>query len=328
MMIFTLCMDGSTQQGGHELLELWNAQPASWLWIDLQDEDPEVEREFLCDELHLDEYAVTEAQRRRHPPGFEAKPDYFYLLSKPLTSDSEDLDFSTLQLAIFAGPRLLVTRHSQHSRFLSLLRDRLQTEGCEGESPVSLTATITRRVTQRYGRILLDLEHRLDEIEDLLFESRTDKLLKELIGYNTALRKMRRILAYHSNAFQLLRDHFKCPESMHQHDTFDDIYSLMQRFYSLADLYQNVINDLIEGYISINAHHLNQTMKVLTIVTVMFVPLSLLVGIYGMNFEYMPELKFRYGYFILLTTMGIIATGLLLLFKRVRWLGPVHAEAD
>jgi magnesium transporter len=319
-MLFTLCLEGNVQQGGHELLEQWREQGESWLWIDLQDEDPGAEKTFLCNELGLDAFAVAEAQRRRHPPGFTARPDYFYLLAKPLTSDSEDLDFSTLQLAIFAAPRLLVTRHSKRSRFISLLHKRLVNEGCEGESPISLTAAITRRITERYGQILLDLEARLDEIEDLLYESRGDDLMKELVGYNTALRKMRRILAYHTNAFDLMRNHFDPANPDHAHEEFNDIYSQMQRFYSLAEMYQNVINDLIEGYISLNAHHLNQIMKVLTIVTVIFVPLTLLVGIYGMNFENIPELKSHYGYFILLTVMFLIASGQLYLFRRVRWL--------
>ena len=320
MMLFTLCLEGKAVEGGQELLEQWRAQPDSWLWVDSQDEPSEQERQLLCDELGLEEHAVIEAQRRRHPPGFEALPNAVYLLAKPLTSDSEDLDFSTLQLATFAGPRLLVTRHSQHSRFLTLLHERFRTEGCEGESPISLMAAIARRVTRRYGRILLDLEQRLDEIEDVLFESRTEQLIEELVGYNTSLRKVRRILAYHTNAFRALRDHFTAADSAQWHEEFDDIYSLMERFHSLAELYQNVISDLIDGYISLNAHHLNQIMKVLTIVTVIFVPLTLLVGVYGMNFENIPELKSRYGYFILLTVMFMISSGLLYLFRRVRWL--------
>jgi len=320
MMLFTLCREGNVQQGGRELLDQWHAMSESWLWIDLQDEDPATEKAFLCNELGLDTFAVAEAQRRRHPPGFSSQPDYVYLLAKPLTSDSEDLDFSTLQLAIFTAPRLLVTRHSEHSRFISLLQKRLLSEGCRGESPIRLTAAIARRITDRYGQVLLDLEARLDEIEDLLFESRGDELMKELVGYNTALRKMRRILAYHTNAFEMMRNHFDSSSPAHAHEEFDDIYGLMQRFHSLAEMYQNVINDLIEGYISLNAHKLNQIMKVLTIVTVIFVPLTLLVGIYGMNFENIPELKAQYGYFILLSVMMSVAVGLLYLFRRVRWL--------
>ena len=183
-----------------------------------------------------------------------------------------------------------------------------------------MLAAITRHVTERYGKFLLDLERRLDEVEDLLFDSRTDGLMEELVGYNTALRKMRRILGYHTHAFKALRDSFDPAQAEHWRDEFDDIHSVMERFHSMSDMYQNVINDLVEGYISLNAHQLNQIMKVLTIVTVVFVPLTLLVGIYGMNFEYIPELKSDHGYFILLGVMTAIAAGLLLLFKRVRWL--------
>jgi magnesium transporter len=175
-------------------------------------------------------------------------------------------------------------------------------------------------VADRYGKILLDLEHRLDEVEDLLFESRGDRLMQELVSYNTALHKMRRILAYHTNAYRRLRDHFAASASPHWHDEFDDIHALMERFHSLAELYQNVISDLVEGYISLNAHNLNQIMKVLTIVTVIFVPLSLLVGIYGMNFENIPELRSPNGYYVLLGVMLSIAAGLLYIFRRVRWL--------
>ena len=106
----------------------------------------------------------------------------------------------------------------------------------------------------------------------------------------------------------------------HHHDDFDDIYAIIERFNSLSELYQSVITDLIEAYISLNGHRLNQIMKVLTVVTVIFVPLTLLVGIYGMNFEYMPELKSKHGYFILLSVMSCIAIVMLYIFRRVRWL--------
>jgi magnesium transporter len=320
MMLFTLCQDGAAQEGGPELLKQWRSQPESWLWIDLQDEPAETETDLLCNELGLDAHAVAEAQRPRHPPGFDVFPDHLYLLLKPLTSETDDLEFATQQMAVFAADRLLVTRHSQDSRFITLQHERMREHGSDGLSPLGLLAAITRRVADRYGRILLDLEHRLDEIEDLLFVAHTDGLMEELVGYNTSLRKMRRILAYHTNAYQSLCDHFPAAADPHWHEEFEDIHNVMERFHSLADMYQSVINDLIEGYISLNAHQLNQIMKVLTIVTVVFVPMSLLVGMYGMNFEYIPELKFQNGYFVLLGVMAAIAAGLLLLFKRVRWL--------
>ena len=129
----------------------------------------------------------------------------------------------------------------------------------------------------------------------------------------------RRILAYHVEVYGRLSRHVGDHHPDHA-DEFRDRVEVIERFNSLATLYQDVINDLIEGYISLNGHSLNQIMKVLTVVTVTFVPLSLLVGIYGMNFENMPELKAEHGYYILIAVMGAIAGGLLYLFRRMRWL--------
>ena len=319
MMQFMLCHDNTSQVGGKELLQQWKDKPDSWIWVDLHAEPIEQEQAFLGEQFALDDGAINEAQRNRHPPSFEVFKNYIYLLLKPLDAESDSLDFSTLQLAMFAGDRFLVTRHSKESPYLSKLWQSLAQNGCTDESPLSVVAAMCLRVAQRYGKVLLDLEQRLDVIEDELFDSPTDTLMKELVGYNTGLRKMHRILAYYVDVFSALRQQLH-KTGNHHHDDFDDIYARIERFNSLSALYQSVITDLIEAYISLNGHRLNQIMKVLTIVTVIFVPLTLLVGIYGMNFENMPELKSKHGYFILLSVMSGIAFVLLYLFRRVRWL--------
>ena len=319
MMQFMLCQGNTSLVGGAELIQQWQNQTDSWIWVDLYDEDADEERAFLYEHFNLDESAINEAQRDRHPPSFEAFKNYVYLLLKPLDAESDSLDFSTLQLAMFAGQRFLVTRHSKQSPYLAKLWQTLEQDGSTDATPLSVVASMSERVAQRYGKILLDLEQRLDVIEDELFDSPTDSLMKELIGYNTGLRKMHRILAYYVNVFDSLRQHL-AKTSHQQQDEFNSIYSLIERFSSLSSVYQDVITDLIEAYISLNGHRLNQIMKVLTIVTVIFVPLTLLVGIYGMNFENMPELKSEHGYYILLSVMSSIAFLMLYLFKRVRWL--------
>lgn len=319
MMQLMLCHGNTTRTGGKELIEQWQATADSWIWVDLYDEPAEEEQAFLRKQFALDNGAIIEAQRSRHPPQIEVFSDYIYLLLKPLDAASDSLDFNTLQLAMFAGNRFLVTRHSKESPYLLKLWKTLEHDGCAGTSPMSLVASMSLRVAQRYGKVLLDLEQRLDVIEDELFDSPTDTLMKELVGYNTGLRKMHRILAYYVDVFDTLRKQLHDTDSKH-HDDFDDIYTLIERFNSLSTLYQSVMTDLIEAYISLNGHRLNQIMKVLTIVTVIFVPLTLLVGIYGMNFENMPELKSEHGYYILLSTMTGVAVVMLYLFRRVRWL--------
>lgn len=318
MIKFMLCQKMTCQVGDKQLLRVWQETPDSWIWADLHAESAEAEQTLLRDQFHLDEGAIEEAQRDRHPPSFEAFKDYIYLLLKPLDAESNSLDFNTQQLAMFASDRFLVTRHTKVSPYLEKLWQDLKHTGCADMSPVALVTAMCQRVAQRYGKVLLDLEQRLDVIEDELFDSSTDMLMKELVGYNTGLRKMHRILAYHVSVFGELRLQMQKSGSQH-HDDMDDAYSLIERFSSLCALYQNVITDLVDAYISLNGHRLNQIMKVLTVVTVIFLPLTLLVGIYGMNFEHMPELKSEHGYVILLSAMSGLVVLLLYLFRRARW---------
>ncbi len=99
-----------------------------------------------------------------------------------------------------------------------------------------------------------------------------------------------------------------------------DVYEHFERLRSLSDLYQELVVDLMNGYLSLSSHRLNQIMKVLTIFTVIFLPLSLMVGVYGMNFQYMPELQWRYSYFVLLGTMVTVVLSAIGLLRWKKWL--------
>ena len=306
--------------GDEALFVSWRQEPGGLLWVDIEGAATEADRRLLLALLELPKAEVDDGLRDRHPPAFTGEGDFLFLLLKTLDSESHSLDFNTQQMAIFAGRQFIVTRHSRTSDYLASLWSKVAGGGRRITSPYQVVALLARRMIRRYGRILLNLEERLDVIEDTLMQDLDEALMQELVGYNTALRKMHRILKYHVSVTQQLTRYAQRVRLDEWFDEYEDIASQAERFTSLAELYQNVINDLIEGYISLNAHHLNQVMRILTVVTVVFLPLSLLVGVYGMNFENMPELKSDYGYFILIGIMASIAVSLAYIFRRMRWL--------
>lgn len=312
--------DNEVRVGGRELLDA-SGEAGGWLWLDLHDEPAAEEQALLMERFGLDPLAITDAQRDRHPPKLEVFGQGMFLLLKGLHADTRDIDFATIQIALFVGDGYLVTRHSGPSRSIDGCWQRLvDGDRDAARGPLFWARAISRAVADRYGPVLLGLEERLGQIEDELFTTRTDALMEELVGYNTRVKKMRRVLAYHEGVFrELARADGRLAGDPLRH-AFVDVHEQMERYASLAALYQELISDLVDGYISLNGHHLNQIMKVLTVVTVIFVPLTLLVGVYGMNFEHMPELKSEYGYHILLGVMLAIAFGLLALFRRMRWL--------
>jgi magnesium transporter len=142
-----------------------------------------------------------------------------------------------------------------------------------------------------------------------------------LIGYKSDLKRLGRFAAYHEQVFRSLRDKsfpgFIDGDRAHE---VVDVWEQQERACSLSLLYYETASDLIDGYISVASHRLNQIMKILTIVTAVFVPLGFLAGIYGMNFENMPELHSKSGYYILLGVMATIASTFLIAFRRMKWL--------
>ena len=320
MQKWMLIHQDEVETGDASLFSLWKKNPASLLWVNIEGPADDADHKLLAEMLQLPDAEVKVALRDRHPPSFSGEQGFLFLLLKPLDSESKSLDFNTQQMAIFGGSNFIITRHNKSSSYLDALWSKVVNKKRAITSPYQIFALLAQRMVDRYGRVLLDLEERLDGLEDELMQDLDETHMQELVGYNTALRKMRRILKYHVSVTDQLTHHAERYNLEEWIDEFQDISAQAERFNSLAELYQNVINDLIDGYISLNAHHLNQVMKVLTVVTVVFLPLSLLVGVYGMNFEYMPELKAQNGYYILIAVMIGIASTLALIFRRLKWL--------
>lgn len=314
-------VSGKTRWGDERLLADWAAKPHTWLWADFDDEDPLREKALFLDTFGFHPLVIADAQRERHPPKLEMFGDYFFLLVQGLNATTTDIQFQTIQLALFVGSRFLVTRRA----LKSLSIDGAWAEAERGEielarGPTYLAYHILRRVTDRYTHLVEGLQRGLDSMEDEMFDNPRDALLESLLGYGRNLKRLRRIFNYHQDLCARLgrKDQPFIGES--ERPEFNDLFEHTERLASLTNLYKELADDLMNGYISVTSHRLNQIMKVLTVVTVIFLPLTLLVGIYGMNFEEIPELKIHNAYFILLGVMGFIAVFLLLLFRKLRWL--------
>lgn len=307
--------------GGAELLDNQANEPGHITWVDIEGAlEPDGARE-LQTRFGLHTLALQDAARDRHPPKFEVFETYSFLLLKSLSADSESIDCSTLQMAIFVGEDFLVTRHSGPSPEIERLAAELEQDpGQAAAGSGRLAIRLSRLIVERYLKLLLSLEPRLEELEHAVLNRGNDAVLGELTGYKSDLTRLRRFFHYHVDLVNTMRTPGNPgfgPELAHE---INDLYEHQERVTSLADMYYNQASDLIEGYLSISAHRLNRIMQVLTIITAIFVPLSFLAGIYGMNFENMPELKSPFGYYTLLGTMGILAVSMLYAFKRKRWL--------
>ncbi len=312
---------GETRVGNADLIARWQETPGAILWADFAGNDAQTEEKILVEAFGLHPLAIHDAQRNRHQPKVEAFADHVFILLKGLGADRDSFDFNTIQIAMFVGEHFLVTRHSGPSSSIAMLWQAQQEDAALlASGPDSVALRVARISIDRFLKRLLTLEPRLEDLEQEIVAHPDDTILAELTGYKTDLRKFRRVLNYHQQVFSDLIANPPPQFGVARMHEIKDVYEHQERAASLATLYYETSADLIDGYISLASHRLNNIMKILTIVTAIFVPLSFLAGIYGMNFENMPELKSSSGYFILLGTMSGIATVLLLIFRRQRWL--------
>lgn len=324
-----LLLDTATccaKTGGSELLEEWRRSADSVLWLDFQETLTEDDVALLTGEFGLDEFTISDIRRQRHPAKMERFENHVFMIVTGLSADTESLDYRTLKISICLGKNFFLTCHDGVSVSTDRLWREVSAEPFPGRpTPATLCYRLCRKIIDRYTPIITAQEERLDNLETAIFTSDGDRSLAELVEINTRLKKLRRVFVYHNDLFAELQgciEQNNAPELFHRGDLpgFRDVWDHVHRLTTFLDLFQELAVDLINGYTSVSAHNLNNIMKTLTLATVMFLPLSLLVGIYGMNFEFIPELSWRYGYFLLLAAMVCIAGGILILFRRKGWL--------
>ena len=322
-MIRTLLHDPATsalRQGGAELIDEWVRMPSTSIWVIIEHEPVESETQLLR-RFGIHQLAITDALRTRHPPKIEPFKDNTFILLKGLDATSTSLDFGTIQLSLFLGERFLVTRSSAHSVSTETVHDAMIAgEIAPDTAPAALALRLCRTVADRFLPLLMSVERRLEEMEAEMLEQPSDDLLAELVRQKGDLKQMLRVLQYHAQVFSFARAQTPAQLQGYDHE-LTDVQEQLDRHLSLARLYYEMTDDLMSGYLSLSAHRLNQIMQTLTIVTVVFVPITFMAGIYGMNFAYMPELEYRPAYFMLLGTMLVVVTAILVVFYQRGWLG-------
>lgn len=308
--------------GSSELISQWQGNDKTTLWIDLDNLELEEEKKILA-QFNCHPLAISDALRDRHPPKIELFQDYIFMLYRGIVASDESLKFNHLQISMFIGKRLLITRHPQSSLAINELFNQ-SSEKYLKRSPVHLALRLFHSSCGYYLKEMFSFEVELERIEDKFQLSGNDQMMKQITAYRSQLVKIRRTFNYHVNMGETLKAYVDDEDTDLITDkethTVNDLRERLDRLLSLSQMYYDICGDLINGYMSVTSHQLNATMRVLTVITALFVPLTFLAGIYGMNFEYIPELKAANGYFILLGVMAVVSVLLLMVFKKKRWL--------
>lgn len=176
-------------------------------------------------------------------------------------------------------------------------------------------------VSASYLEKLINFEDELSEFEDAMLNHGDDHKMAQIMRYRSVFRKLDRNLAYQKEMFAdlLLQEREHLLKTQFQQVELRDFYEKFERLHSMTQMYYDQLGDLVSGYMSTSSHQINERMKLLTMVSTVFIPLTFIVGMYGMNFTNMPELQMEYGYYWTLAGMAALALAMMLGFKIKRW---------
>jgi magnesium transporter len=291
------------------------------VWVDLGPGDPAEAERVLRDVLRLHPLVVEDCLSPLEQPKIDDYGDTLFIVTHGVRTDAGEALFRSLELDAILRERLLVTFHAVESRSVADTKASVRKAGQPlRRGAAAVLHEILDRQIDRYLPVLEEVELRLDRIEDALFERPSQALLEEILELKRATLGLRRSLVRQRDVLHRLgrREFALVPDA--DAWMFRDVEDHLIRAADLLESYREILGDAVEIYLSVTSNRLNQIVKVLTIFSTIILPLSLIAGIYGMNFKHMPETEWTYGYPFALGIMALVAAVLLALFWRRGWL--------
>lgn len=308
-------LDNQTLTAFHEP----NDQTVQWYDIrGLHDEAliTEIGKVFQVNTLFLEDI-VDIAQR---PKYLEAEQGIFFIV-KALAFNPEHQTVKTEQIALYIGKGFVLTFQEDATDLFFKIRDRLQRFGgrIRKQGADYLAYCLLDWVVDNYFIVLEEIQLSIEQLEEAILEQTHTQHKSTIHQLKQALIKARKSIAPLREAISQFAksDSELLHPSTHQY--LRDLQDHTLQIVDAVDTNRELLNSLQDLYLSEISFKMNQVMQVLTIITTIFVPLSFLAGLYGMNFDYIPELHHRYGYFILLGFMLTIVVGLITYFKKKNW---------
>ncbi|HOA75330.1 MAG TPA: magnesium/cobalt transporter CorA [Phycisphaerae bacterium] len=306
-----------------QMLARW---PVTWINVDGLGEVATIAR--LGEILNLHQLAIEDTVNTYQRTKAEQYSDHLFMVMQMVTNG---WNLETEQLSLFLGDRFVVTfQQGRPGDPFDTVRERIRKGGghLRQAGPEYLAYALIDAVIDGYFPVLEHLGERLENLEDQILLCATPQSASHVHHLRRELMALRRAVWPLRDALNtLIRD----PNPLIGDETrlyLRDCYDHTVRILDFIETYRELGSNLVDLYLSSMSQRMNEVMKVLTIIATIFIPLTFIVGIYGMNFDparspfNMPELEWYYGYPIVLGIMAVIAVGMLLFFRHKGWIGP------
>ena len=324
MEIFVYCKGQNFVEEGFPADKLPDllADDGNLVWVDMEAPTKDDEK-ILADVFNFHPLTIEDAIVTRNQPKVEAFPDYLFFIFHGVRIETNSYNFVTKELDGYLGKNFVVTYHHENFRSIDKVKEQVRSSPfvC-GRGADYLLHQILDELVDLYVPVVDDFDTAISDIEERIFRSKAanDDILEEILGLKRSIARLRRVTSKQLNVlYRISRGEFPLIEESHL-PFYRDVYDHLLRVGDLAESYRELISGLLDIQFNVVSNRTNEIVKVLTIFSAIILPLSLIAGIYGMNFENIPELHTKNGYFVTIALMVCIAVGLLIYFWRKGWI--------
>ncbi|WP_310549725.1 magnesium/cobalt transporter CorA [Paenibacillus glufosinatiresistens] len=295
-------------------LEMTLTPPAEgFYWIDADVEDLGVLQPlFNLHDLAVEDCLSDEEQR----PKIEIYESHYFIVVNSIRFDDEEIFLRALNM--FLGRHYIITVTKQKINELRILKPILWEQ--EVSEPDRFLYLLTDLVVDNYFAVGDRIEARIEKLEEDILMHTKKSHLSEIIGLRSEILWLKKMLGPQKEVINTLnkKDLRLIDDQLQKY--FSDIYENAVKVYETFETYRDLMGNLREAYQSSIANRANEIMRVFTAITTIFMPLTVITGIYGMNFDNIPETHSRYGYYGVIAVMITLGCAMLYVFRKKEWL--------
>ncbi|WHY88326.1 magnesium/cobalt transporter CorA [Neobacillus novalis] len=287
----------------------------NWYWIDFHQPTKE-EIEFLRNPLFFHPLAIEDCILHLQRPKLDYYDDYDFFVAQALNQQT----ITREEVNLFLSRNYIVTFHHKPSVEIDDVWNRFsQSPNIEEWDPSHVLYHVFDKMVDNYFPLVNQIDDTLNEIDENSKGRSMEALLKDLFDTRHDLLSLRHTISPMRDLLYRILNSQRLTSILEKKAYFSDIYDHLLKLTEMIEASRELTTDIRDSYISINSNETNHVMKVLTVITTIFMPLTFIVGVYGMNFTNMPELNWKFGYFGALGLMFLIAVGMTLWFMKKGW---------
>lgn len=297
-------------------------------WMDIQGLGSETVLKQVGEIFNLHPLLLEDVVNVPQRPKLEDYNNQLLVISQMVRLKEDESGFDTEQVSFVLGKRYLLSFQEEELQdCFEIVRDRIRTsQGRVRKSGADyLTYLLLDTIIDGYFPVVEHYEDRIEALEDAIISNPDRETMQEIYDVRRELLALRRLIWPMRNVLHLLmRDHHGIVSDEVQiyfRDSYDHVIQILE----IIEAYRELAASLMDVYMSTMGNKLNEIMKFLTVISTIFIPLTFIVGVYGMNFENMPELKGEWSYFMVWLVMLAVAGGLIFYFWRKGWFKPIYS---